>query len=353
MKDIARRFPENPLLLPKDLQSSREEFQIISLLNPGVFRFDGKTWLIVRVAESIAQKEGVIYFPALNATGNTEIIEIPLNDPDLVATDPRVISYKGLDYITTLSHLRLLFSEDGIHFQESADYPPLFGLGYLERFGAEDCRVSQIGDTYYLTYTAVSDSGVGVGLRTTKDWKTFEHKGMILPPHNKDCAIFEEQINGKYYCLHRPSSVEIGGNYIWLADSYDGIHWGNHQCIIKTRAGMWDSGRVGAGASPIKTEKGWLAVYHGANGQHQYCLGAFLMDLDDPSKVLGRTVEPIMMPLEVYELSGFFGHVVFTNGHVVNGDELTMYYGAADEFVCGAKFSIEEILSWIEPVKIV
>jgi len=156
MKDIARRFPENPLLLPKDLKSSKEEFQIISLLNPGVFRFDGKTWLLIRVAESIAQKEGVIYFPALNATGNTEIIEIPLNDPDLIATDPRVISYKGLDYITTLSHLRLMYSEDGVHFKEYADYPSLFGKGYLERFGIEDCRVSQIDDTYYLTYTAVS-----------------------------------------------------------------------------------------------------------------------------------------------------------------------------------------------------
>jgi len=352
MQDIARRFPQNPLLLPKDLKSSKEEFQIICLLNPGVFTFNGKTWLVVRVAETITQKEGVIYFPAINATGNTEIVEIPLNDPDLIATDPRVISYKGLDYLTTLSHLRLLSSEDGIHFTESEDYPPLFGAGYLERFGIEDCRVAQIEDTYYLTYTAVSDSGVGVGLRTTKDWKTFEHRGMILPPHNKDCAIFNEKVNGKYYCLHRPSSVELGGNYIWLADSPDGVHWGNHQCIIKVRPGQWDNTRVGAGASPIKTEKGWLAIYHGANEKHQYCLGAFLMDPDDPSKVIGRTVDPIMMPLETYELSGFFGHVVFTNGHVVNGDEITFYYGAADEFICGAKFSIQEILTAIETIKI-
>jgi predicted GH43/DUF377 family glycosyl hydrolase len=82
--------------------------------------------------------------------------------------------------------------------------------------------VSYIGDTYYLTYTAVSDSGVGVGLRMTKDWQYFDSVGMTLPPHNKDCAIFEEKISGKYYCLHRPSSKEIGGNYIWLAESSDG-----------------------------------------------------------------------------------------------------------------------------------
>jgi predicted GH43/DUF377 family glycosyl hydrolase len=345
MKDLALRFPENPLLLPKDLKPSAEGLQIISLLNPGVFRYQNKTWLLVRVAEGVAQKEGAIYFPVLNATGNTEIIEVPLNDPDLIATDARVINYKGLDYLTTISHLRLLASDDGIHFTEQEGYTPLFGRGYLERFGIEDCRVTQIAGTYYLTYTAVSGSGVGVGLQITKDWQNFENGGMMLPPHNKDCAMFEEKINGKYYCLHRPSSKEIGGNYIWLAESSDGRQWGNHQCLIKPRPGLWDSSRVGAGAAPIRTERGWLEVYHGANTEHQYCLGAFLMDINSPSKVLARTVEPIMVPTEAYELSGFFGYVVFTNGHIVEGDRLTIYYGAADEFVCGAHFSIGEILS--------
>lgn len=348
MSDIAHRFPENPLLMPKDLQASSSELQIISLLNPGVFVFENKTWLLVRVAESIAQKEGVIFFPVINASGKIEIIEIPLNDPDLVANDPRVIKYKGLDYLTTLSHLRLLCSDDGIRFYEPENTLPLIGSGPLEQFGIEDCRVSKIEETYYLTYTAVSENGVGVGLRTTTDWKNFEAKGMIFSPHNKDCAIFEEKINGKFYALHRPSSPEIGGNFIWLAESPDGIHWGNHQCIIKTRQGLWDSARVGAGAAPIRTEKGWLEIYHGANAEHQYCLGAFLMDLENPSKVLARTLEPIMLPQENYELSGFFGYVVFTNGHVVNGDQLTVYYGAADEFVCGAHFSIQEILSYLD-----
>ncbi|RYE19952.1 MAG: glycosidase, partial [Sphingobacteriales bacterium] len=312
MTDIARRFPENPLLLPKDLRPSNNELQIISLLNPGVFVYDNKTWLLVRVAETIAAKEGVIFFPVMDAQGNTEIIEVPLNDPDLIATDARVVNYKGLDYLTTLSHLRLLCSDDGIKFHEPEDYKSLFGNGYLEKFGIEDCRVTQMGDTYYLTYTAVSENGVGVGMKTTTDWKNFDSKGMIFPPHNKDCAIFEELINGKYYALHRPSSKDIGGNYIWLAESPDGLHWGNHQCIIRTRSGLWDNARVGAGAAPVKTEFGWLEIYHGANHQHQYCLGAFLMDLDDPAKVISRTVEPIMVPLEAYELSGFFGYVVFT-----------------------------------------
>src|SRR5690606_24126646 len=155
---------------------------------------------------------------------------------------------------TTISHLRLLCSDDGVNFYEPEGYGLISGEGNLEQFGIEDCRVSKIDDTYYLTYTAVSENGVGVGFKTTKDWKTFESHGMILPPPNKDCAIFEERINGKFYALHRPSSTGIGGNYIWLAESHDGLHWGNHQCIVKTRPGHWDSARVGAGAAPIKTD---------------------------------------------------------------------------------------------------
>jgi predicted GH43/DUF377 family glycosyl hydrolase len=344
MKDLAKRFTQNPLLMPKDVKASDPGLQVICLLNPGVFRFDNKVWLLVRVAESVKQVEGWAFIPALNDDGKLEIIKVPLNDPDLIATDVRVYTYKGLDYLTTVSHLRLLSSEDGITFSEEEGYPGIFGKGRLERYGIEDCRVSVLENLYYLTYTAVSDSGVGVGMQTTSDWKHFERKGMILPPHNKDVAIFEEKINGKYYALHRPSSKDIGGNYIWLAESPDGVHWGNHKCLLKTRAGLWDSARVGGGAAPIRTEHGWLEIYHGATSENRYCLGAFLMDLNDPSIVISRSIEPIMVPTESYELSGFFGFVVFTNGHLVDGDELTIYYGAADEFVCGATFSIQEIL---------
>lgn len=352
MKDIATRFIENPLLSPSDIPSSRAGLEITCLLNPGVFQFENKIWLAVRVAERPKQKEDTISFPILTETGTVEIIEIPKDDPELIATDARVINYKGTDYLTTLSHIRLLCSENGREFYEPENYPILTGEGTLETFGIEDCRVSLIQGRYYLTFTSVSDNGVGVGLRTTKDWKNFEKHGMILPPHNKDCAIFEEKINGLFYALHRPSSVDIGGNYIWIASSPDGIHWGNHHCILKTRKDHWDSKRVGAGAAPIKTEKGWLEIYHGANESHQYCLGAFLMDLEDPSKVISRTKKPIMVPATNYELSGFFGNVVFTNGHIVENDRdtLTVYYGASDEFVCGAKFSIKEILLLLENI---
>ncbi|MFW6222656.1 MAG: glycosidase, partial [Bacteroidota bacterium] len=164
-------------------------------------------------------------------------------------------------------------------------------------------------------------------------------------PHNKDSAIFERKINGKYYALHRPSSPELGGNYIWIAESPNLLHWGNHKCIAVTRQEMWDSTRVGAGAAPIETKEGWLEIYHGANENNRYCLGAILLDKNDPSKVLARSKDPIMEPVMDYEKTGFFGNVIFTNGHLVDGDKITMYYGASDEVICGAELSIQTILN--------
>lgn len=346
MSDLAKRFPTNPLLSPRDLVPSMPGLEITCLLNPGVFEFENKTWLLVRVAERPQQQAGVISFPILTPDGAMEIIQINEDDPELNMSDPRVINYRGVDYLTTLSHLRLMCSDDGIKFYEPDGYPRLVGEGNLQTFGIEDCRVTYLDGLYHLTFTAVSDSGVCVALRTTKDWKNFTSHGIILPPHNKDCALFNEKINGKYYALHRPSSVDIGGNYIWIAESPDGLHWGNHKCLVKVRNGAWDSARVGAGAAPIKTTHGWLEIYHGANEKHQYCLGAVLLDLNNPSKVLARSVIPIMQPTTEYELCGFFGHVVFTNGHILaaDGDTLTIYYGAADEFVCAATLSIAKII---------
>jgi predicted GH43/DUF377 family glycosyl hydrolase len=338
--DIAKRFPENPLIIPSNLKSGISGMEIVCLLNPGVFRYHDKIWLLLRVAERPKQIEGKISFPIYNNKGEIEILSFNIDDPDLDASDPRVINYKKKDYLTTLSYLRLVCSDDGIHFIEPDGYPPIFGKGEQESFGIEDCRVASMGDTYNLTFTEVSPFGVGVGLIQTRDWKNFERRGMIFPPHNKDCAIFNEKRNGKYYALHRPS-----GNYIWLAQSPDLLHWGNHRCIAMSRPGMWDSARVGAGAAPIRTESGWLEIYHGANKDNRYCLGVLLLDLNDPSRVIARSNEPIMEPIAPYEQTGFFGNVIFTNGQIVEGDLIKIYYGASDEVICGAELSISEILS--------
>jgi beta-1,2-mannobiose phosphorylase / 1,2-beta-oligomannan phosphorylase len=349
VNDLAQRFAENPILRPQDLRPSAEGMEVTCLLNPGVFRYQGKIWLLVRVAERPVQVRGKISFPILNAEGRLDVREFSTGDPRLDLSDPRVISFDGQDYLTTLSHLRLLSSEDGLTFTEPEGSSHLTGSGELETYGIEDCRVAKIGNTYYLTYTQVSSNGVGVGLRTTQDWKNFAHAGMIFAPHNKDCALFEEQIAGEYYALHRPSSPELGGNYIWLAKSPDLKHWGHHCCLARSRPGYWDSARVGAGASPIRTSEGWLEIYHGATKENRYSLGALLLDLDEPWRVLARSEAPIMVPLAPYEQEGFFGQVIFTNGHLVDGDRLTLYYGAADSVICGAHLSLSGILASLTP----
>lgn len=343
--DIAKRIDRNPILSPRDLRPGIPGMEITCLLNPGVFQMNGKIWLLLRVAERPKQIPGKISFPIYDEDGKIVIMNFDENDPDLDASDPRVINYEGNDYLTTMSYLRLVCSDDGIHFYEDPAYSPIFGQGDLESFGIEDCRVATMEDGYYLTYTAVSSVAVGVGMMSTMDFKTINRHGMIFPPHNKDCAIWEKKIEGMYYAFHRPSSPELGGNYIWLAESPDRLHWGNHKCIATTRKGMWDSVRVGAGAAPIETEVGWLEIYHGANEENRYCLGALLLDKNDPSKVLARSKAPIMEPLAPYEKTGFFGNVVFSNGQIVNGDTVRIYYGASDEVICTAEFSISEILA--------
>jgi predicted GH43/DUF377 family glycosyl hydrolase len=350
MNDLAQRFAQNPILRPLDLRPSVEGMEVTCLLNPGVFRFENKTWLLVRVAERPVQVPGKTSFPILSPDGRLEVLEFNSDDSRLDLSDPRVISFDGHDYLTTLSHLRLLSSEDGLTFCEPEGSLSLMGAGELETYGIEDCRVARIDETYYLTYTQVSSNGVGVGLRSTRNWKDFVHAGMIFSPHNKDCALFEERIGGKYYALHRPSSPELGGNYIWLAESPDLIHWGNHRCLAHSRESHWDSARVGAGAAPIRTAEGWLEIYHGATKENRYCLGALLLDIDEPWRVLARSEMPIMEPLAPYEQEGFFGQVIFTNGHLVDGDRLTIYYGAADSVICGAHFSLARILSSLAPV---
>ena len=346
MPDIAHRFAENPLITPADITPSSEGMEIKCVMNPGAFRFNNKTWLIMRVAERPEYSEELVSVPYMNEEDRVNILEFERNDARLKLNDPRYVIYDDTSYLSTLSHLRLVSSSDGVNFTEPEDWPTIiFGAGKLEEFGIEDCRVTELDGTYYLTFTEVSRCGIGVGLIATKDWVHLNRMGMIMPPHNKDCAIFPEKIDDSFYCFHRPSGLTLGGHYLWISNSKNLTHWGNHKCIMRTRPGMWDEERIGAGAAPIRTPEGWLAIYHGANNDHRYCLGALLLDLHDPSVVIARSDEPIMEPSQSYESEGFFGNVVFTNGHVQDGDTINLYYGAADTAICGARLSISEVLS--------
>ena len=196
---------------------------------------------------------------------------------------------------------------------------------------------------YFLTYTAVSSWGYGVGLRETADWRHYTHRGMILSPSNKDAAIFDRKIGGPLRLPAPAFGRGCGRILFWMAFSDDLQHWGGHRPVARTRPGRWDSARIGGGAAPIHTSQGWLEIYHGADQNSRYCLGALLLDLKEPWKVLARSAGPIMEPVTEYEQKGFFGNVIFTNGHLVNGDEITFYYGASDSVICGAKFSLDRI----------
>jgi len=347
MADLAKRFSNNPIISPSQIMPSVAGFEVMCAFNPGAFEYQGKIGLVLRIAERPPVREGQLDSISITPAGVVEVESFKVTDPKVSITDSRGFSYDGLDHLTTLSHMRLAWSKDGEHF-EVEEKPLLVGSSEYESLGIEDSRVTQIGDTYYLTYTAVSHNGYGVGMQSTKDWKTFTKFGVVIPPFNKDATLFPEKIAGKYQMLHRPTGSGIGGPYIWSATSPDLINWGSHKCIAKARPGKWDSARIGAGSAPIKTSEGWLEIYHGAEelpSGHRYCLGALLLDLEDPTKVIARSIEPIMKPSSSYELEGFYGNVVFTNGQVVRGDEVLLYYGAADSFTCGARLSITEILN--------
>ena len=346
--DLALRFPENPLLRPEDVAPSAAEMQVECLLNPGVFRHEGRTCLLVRVAERPVPCDGRVRIPFLRE-GRPEVLDVAADDPELNTDDPREYKYRGEGYLSTVSHLRLFTSEDGRSFRDTG--LQIHGHGPEESFGIEDCRVASMDDgSFVLTYTAVSPGGYGVGMKITRDWREFEDCGVVLPPANKDAAVFEQRVDGRHVCLHRPSGVIVGGHYIWMARSPDLRHWGSNVCVARPRPGQWDSARVGGGAPPIRTPRGWLVIYHGADARSRYCLGGLLLDLDQPARVLARSGRPIMEPLAEYERKGFFGEVVFTNGHVVDGDRVTIYYGASDRVVCGAEISLGVILESLEPV---
>jgi predicted GH43/DUF377 family glycosyl hydrolase len=143
----------------------------------------------------------------------------------------------------------------------------------------------------------------------------------------------------------------FGGLNIWMATSPDLIHWGNHRVVLQVQPDGWESGRVGGGAPPLKTEHGWLSIYHAANQKQEYCLGAFLTPLDDPGRIIARSKTPILAPEKPYETSGFFQNVVFTCGAVIRDGRLMVYYGAADESIAVAEAPVDAIVESLIPVR--
>jgi predicted GH43/DUF377 family glycosyl hydrolase len=246
--------------------------------------------------------------------------------------------------LATMSHLRVARSRDGVRFTMDAA-PAIYPSTPYETYGCEDPRIVGVGGRYLITYTAVSNRGVTVALASTEDFVSFERHGVIFPPYQKDVAIFPERVGGLYACRHRPYMSEFNPASIWTAYSPDLVSWGRHAMTHAPTAGTWEAGRVGCGAPPIRTDEGWLELYHACDAAGRYCLGAMLSDLDRPERVIAHSRRPVLEPMADYEAVGIYGQCVFSNGVVADGDgTLTVYYGAADKVCAAALTSVAEMI---------
>jgi len=249
------------------------------------------------------------------------------------------------------SFLALARGEDGYHFE--VDPKPVMMpekqdiFAKYETRGLEDPRITFLDGQYYILYTAASDYGGRIVIAKTNDFKNYERIAFISEPGNKDCVLFPEKINGKFARLDRPlGSNDLGS--IWISYSEDLIHWGYHEPVIEPRPGYWDAHRIGASVPPIKTDKGWLEIYHGfkmtACGPI-YRMGTVLMDLQNPAKVIARRDEAILSPREKYERVGDVNNVVFACGGIVEPDkQLKIYYGGADTSLCIATVDLDKLI---------
>lgn len=241
-------------------------------------------------------------------------------------------------------------SDDGLHF--SVDPSPVMEPSReepyrsYERRGIEDPRITCLEGVYYVMYTAYSRYGSRLALARTTDFVTFERLGLISEPDNKDGCLFPRKVRGRYARLDRPYSN--GSGNIWVSYSDDLHHWGDSEVVMTTRGGFWDSDRIGACAPPIETPEGWLEIYHGVKNTSAgplYRMGAVLLDLEDPSRVLCRSAVPILIPREYYERVGDVGNVVFSCGVIPEPDgQLKIYYGAADTCICLGFADIGELI---------
>lgn len=342
---LLKRFPENPLISPKNVPPMYDGWEVLGAYNCGAFACQDRIGLLVRVIERPLQRDAdMVSAPLIDFSSGKAAMSVkswPRRDVDI--SDPRFVK-ADIVYDAIVSNLRLAWSDDGRSF-EIAPEPTLMGEKPWERFGLQDPRVLHLEGQWTIIFSAGDpDWGVTQTLVTTQDWHTFERHGVIFVPDNKDVALFPEKIDGRYCCFNRPSGVYFGGHNMWLGFSPDLLHWGDYKPLALPRPGMWDSARIGCGAEPLKTDAGWLQIYHGSDGSNYY-LGAMLLDLEDPTCVIARSKEPLLAPRELYELFGYYNNVVFTNG-LVRRDEDTcwLYYGGADRYTCGCEFSISAVL---------
>ncbi len=251
-----------------------------------------------------------------------------------------VLLYRAQGLTSDVSRLGLAVSTDGFHFSR-LDRPVFEPAVETEVWGVEDARVTRIDDRWHMLYTAWSPLGIQVAMASSTDFFSWRRHGIVIPgPDNKDAAIFPERVDGRYVMFHRiPPDI-------WLAYSDDLTHWGDYRKIMEPRPGNWDSLKIGAGGPPLKTERGWLCIYHGVSPDRVYRLGVVLLDLDDPSRVVNWPKGAILEPEEPWEREGDVPNVVFTCGTAELGDDYFVYYGGADKVIGVATVSKQRLLQY-------
>ena len=284
----------------------------------------------------------------------------------------------GTKRLTYISHFRrVVLDRTGFKVKSIEKTPSFQGLTNDGEYGIEDPRITKFGDGYLMTYVALSNEGnVSTNLAVSNDCLNWERRGIIFRMQNKDVVIFPEKINNHYVAFNRPEgNFQFSPPKIWISYSEDLKLWGNSRPVVLSTKGHWDYARVGAGAPPIKTEKGWLLIYHGVTEHHKkpkgveefmknligksgeefhttYSIGVALFDLNDPGKLIAKSPHPIIFPMKKYEREGFVDNVVFTTGLVKdeNGKDLLFYSGGADRVVTVKKIAFKDVMSSLEKV---
>lgn len=293
MSQLLQRHPRNPILQPADLP-----FSAYTVFNAGAVRFRGGYLLLLRI--ETRERKTVFH----------------------VAT-----------------------SADGVNFTvnpEPIDYP----LSELEQRGSRahrfDMRITPLDGTYYVCHAVWLDPwGSCIAIAQTDDFVHFRQLSMSVPS-NRNAVLFPEKINGKYVRLERPQNVDGSGS-MWVSESPDLVYWGNPRPVILPYTD-WSTRKSGAGCVPIRTPHGWLEIYHATcmtASTENYQLGACLLDLDDPSRVIAAPTEFILAAEELYECVGQVPNVVFTGGCCEADDgALNIYYGGADTRMCLAQTTV-------------
>lgn len=276
----------------------------------------------------------------------------------------------------------LAISSDGYRFERVSDEPAFSpSIDGFDASTVQDPRMVKIGEYYYITYACrffpfgqfwqpqekrykppvcppdfprvIRNNATSSGLLLTKDFKTYIRAGRITDPilDDRDVILFPEKINNKYVMMHRPLEW-VGEKYgtefpaIWISTSDDLLGFRQSKLLAKVKYD-WECGKIGINTPPIKTKEGWLTIYHAVGSDKYYRLGALLLDLENPQKILARTKDWIMQPEEDYEINGYYKGCVFPCGKVVIGETLFVYYGAADKYVALATCSLQELLDYL------